>query len=142
MITACWIAFFTGVCGLRLEAQTAKYAYDAAGNRIFRNKEVKLTSPPPDVDATTSFEEVISETSISIYPNPTQGLLRVEISGGEIPPGARIYLYNISGVLIQQWTGVSKANTMDISAQPSGTYVMRIMLDKEKISTWKIVKTD
>lgn len=88
-----------------------------------------------------TFEDLLAETKITIYPNPTKGMLRVDIAAANaIPKDARIYLYNVSGALVRQLTGVSATNSLDISAQPAGTYIMRIMLDRENVSTWKIIK--
>ncbi len=146
------------VCCICLPAgaqNTVTYGYDAAGNRTSRNKTITMARSGQSVkrDSTTVttevkaavtepevFEEKLSEMKIIIYPNPTQGLLRVDISGAEIPAGARIYLYNSGGGLLRQWNNISGYNTIDISAQPAGSYLMRIVLDGKNASTWKIVK--
>ena len=135
-----------------------KFTYDLSGNRDSRTKEIIMssragTSPSmlkstaggtdaAEVDATEfpKYEDILSGMKITIYPNPTQGILRVDITGGEISKDARIYLYNAQGMMIRQLTGISATNELDISAQPTGTYIMRIMLDKNNISAWKIIK--
>jgi len=135
-----------------------KYSYDTSGNRTLRKmQEINMSTTSSSSSmlksstvgtgtsemATTEFpkyEDVLQEKKITIYPNPTRGMLRVDISGSDISKDARIYLYNIQGMLITQLTGISETNDLDISSQPEGTYVMRIMLDKNNISTWKIIK--
>jgi hypothetical protein len=134
------------------------YTYDASGNMEKREMVIDMSSKSGLVKSSTvktgevgeteemgetefpKYEDVLSEMKITIYPNPTQGKLRVDITGGEIARGARIYLYNMQGMMICQLTSVSTTNELDISAQPAGTYIMKIMLDKDKISTWTIIK--
>ena len=82
----------------------------------------------------------LGEEKITVYPNPTRGLLRVDIANVEIPNDARIYLYNVQGAMVRQLMDISAINELDISEQPAGTYIMRIMMDKDNISTWTIIK--
>ena len=132
-----------------------KYSYDPSGNRKSREKVITMSrssmpnssaveTDTPDTEVAAaeipSFEDVLSEMKITIYPNPTQGLLQIDITGGEIPEGAKIYINNMMGMVIRQMNGISGSNTMDISSQQTGTYIMTIMLDKDNISTWKIIK--
>jgi hypothetical protein len=57
-------------------AQRVVYAYDDAGNRISRQKEIILqSSSDPSLRSSTDseeFEETLLDLKISIYPNPTQ----------------------------------------------------------------------
>lgn len=140
-----------GFWGTQLYAQSVKYTYDDAGNRKSRAKVINMpsmvksstgeTGTEEDAEAEApKFEDILTGMKITIYPNPTRGMLQVDITGGEIPKDAKIYIYNISGNLIRQVNSISGSNTVDISAQPAGTYVMRIMLDKENVSVWKVIK--
>ena len=146
-----------------------KYSYDAAGNRTKRevvedrstpsknttpknekgnketsakktNKNNSNNQENTDTKFSSSENDLFAEKKITIYPNPTQGLLKVDIIGEVIPADAKIYLYNVQGALVRQATGISATNELDISEQPAGIYVMRIMLGKDNVSTWKIVK--
>ena len=82
-----------------------------------------------------------NEMKINVYPNPTKGMLRVDITDVEISKDARIYLYNIQGAMIRQLTGISTTNELDISEQPAGVYLMRVILpDRNNVSTYKIIK--
>ena len=123
---------------------TIKYEYDAAGNRVLRYNEIPMPAKQfvdtAEVQTTGIFEEELPEMKISITPNPTQGLLQVEISNAETLQGAEILLYNPQGLLIKQLGNLSEMTTFDISAQPDGIYVMQIVLNKNNISTWKIIK--
>ncbi len=134
-----------------------KYAYDPSGNRKERNEirignSLRRASVGGAENVTAfdglqekrneiqPFEEMLSDYKITIYPNPTKGELRVDISGGEVPPGATIYMFNSTGTTINQWNNVSGSTQVDISAQPAGIYIMKIQLNNEKLSTWKIIK--
>jgi hypothetical protein len=146
----------TGLSCFRAEAQSVKYTYDGAGNRILREKVIPMSSMMKSAsvadnagtketermqpEETVKYEETLAEAKIVIYPNPTKGQLRVEITGRTVPPDAKIQLYNMTGALTRQWNTVSDSNALDISAQPAGTYIMRIILDKQNVSSWKIVK--
>ena len=128
------------------------YSYDASGNRTSRKtitmssmvsssiRSASISETEVAVAEIPLFEDVLAEKKITIYPNPTQGMLQIDITGEEISRDARIYLYNMSGKLIHQLTGISASNHLDISSQPAGVYIMRIMLDNNNISSWKIIK--
>jgi len=122
-----------------------KYAYDLSGNRMLRKDTIVLSPPSPAQHAAQdtvakTYEETIDDAKIVIYPNPTYGQLQVEITTQNIPAGARIYLYSMTGSLVRQWGGIIQLNTMDISAQPAGVYIMRIVLDDKRTSVWNIIK--
>ena len=81
-----------------------------------------------------------SEAIVTVYPNPTQGLLRVEIDGIEILNDARIYVYDMMGVLVGQFAEVSNLNDLDISTQQPGIYIIQIVFDTENVIVLRIVK--
>ncbi|MDR1416097.1 MAG: T9SS type A sorting domain-containing protein [Prevotellaceae bacterium] len=152
IVTLCLTSFCAVFCTVAC-AERIRYGYDAAGNRVLRQKEIVMQAKPKavaldsisqdqveDLSAPTQFEEMISDVKIIIYPNPTQGALRIEILGIEVPKDAQIYLHSISGTIVRRWIGISNDNTMDITAQPAGIYIMRIVLDRNRVSSWKIIK--
>ena len=144
------LIFVAGFFGASLHAQTIKYTYDTSGNRLSREKVINMSrlKSYSGVSGTSEvataelpkFQDELSDMKITIYPNPTNGLLKVDITGGNIPSNAKIYLYNALGALVCQLVGIAGSNTVDISAHPAGAYVMRIVLGNNNISTWKIIK--
>lgn len=73
-------------------------------------------------DACTSNASAIDREAISVYPNPSNG--RFFIKG--ITPllaTTQIEAFNLNGQLIASTT---RANSIDLSGQPSGTYFIRI----------------
>ena len=129
-------------CGITINSQAIKFTYDVSGNRETREKVVTLikSSEFEEEDEVEVFDDLIGEYSITIYPNPTNGILRVDISGGKIPNEANICLYNSTGGIIWNLKSISNSNMVDISSQPAGVYIMHISIDIKNISTWKIIK--
>jgi len=84
------------------------------------------------------YTDVLLETLITIYPNPTKGLLAVKISNLPQQSVSSLTLFDMQGkVIIQQ--SLSDENRLDISAQSAGTYIMQIAIGDE-ITSWKIIK--
>ena len=106
---------------------------------------LKSSSGTGGVETNASENQILNdwdaEKKISIYPNPTQGAFRVDIIGEEIPEDAKIFIYDMTGRLVHRQKGISSVNLFDISAQPAGTYLVRIELGGDNVSTWKIVKS-
>jgi len=123
------------------KGQTVSYGYDAAGNRI--NRVIDL-SPLRSAEVDTQeepqvFSEVLKGLEIRIYPNPTDGILKVEVMGLSEGKEARFSLYALSGVLIVDKRSASGVETLDLTGQSAGTYVLRIAAGEEK-SEWKVIK--
>jgi len=74
----------------------------------------------------------LSLNGISVYPNPTESI--VHIKGKESVDAIR--LFNISGQIIKE---VVNANSIDISSQRSGLYMIEIE-DEGKTSVAKLIK--
>jgi hypothetical protein len=71
------VFLFFVIFSLSLSAQKkVMYAYDAAGNRI--KKEI-LFEQSQSKSQVVAYSDMLDEKEIKIYPNPTEGELRVEI---------------------------------------------------------------
>jgi len=141
------------------------YGYDDSGNRTSRtiNMRAPENTPPPQ-DSTENviedeedivayiqdmenedqipqevYTDALSETLITIYPNPTRGLLTVKMSNMPQHSASSLTLFDMQGKVITQQQSLAEENKLDISAQPPGTYIMRIAVGDENVS-WKIVK--
>jgi hypothetical protein len=117
------------------------FVYDTAGNRISRSIVVSappLKSAAEEEEEPTVYSEVLSELLIKIYPNPTQGLLHIEIANLPADVVAHIALYQLSGnqIVSKQTSGSTE---IDLTGQSAGTYLMRIIAGKEQ-TEWKIIK--
>ncbi len=111
------------------------YSYDAAGNRIKR--EIVLSRSIENTEKPLS--ETLSEKQIKIYPNPTDGILKTEISGWETTDKCIFTLYSLKGSLIQEISVNSSTTEIDLSGESNGIYLLNIELNNSK-SVWKIIK--
>jgi len=143
---------------------SVSYTYDASGNRLSRTINMKAPTAPPPQDSTENvvddeeeiiapipnienedqtpqevYTDALSETLITIYPNPTRGLLTVKMSNMPQHAASSLTLFDMQGRVITQQQSLAEENKLDISAQPPGTYIMRIAVGDENVS-WKIVK--
>lgn len=75
-------------------------------------------------------------TSISIYPNPTKDILKINLIN---TIDAEVYLYDIQGRLILNKEINKEVSTLDISHLHSGVYILNIKTDIGTVSK-KIIK--
>jgi YD repeat-containing protein len=128
-------------------AQTISFAYDEAGNRVSRtivinssqharavnnNADEAETSPP-------FVEQLTLDLQVRIYPNPTKGLLQVELAGLAAESVATATVANLNGQQIISADAINRVSTIDLSAYPSGTYVLRLVIN-DKATEYKIIK--
>ena len=84
---------------LIVSSQTiVNYTYDAAGNRIKREIVLSRTMENTEKPLT----ETLSRKSISIYPDPTAGLLKISISGWETTDKCKFTIFSLKGALNQE----------------------------------------
>jgi hypothetical protein len=128
------------------------YSYDAMGNRIGRNT-IRLKSSAfyaAKRDSATMaindsiapgeiFEKAGKDYTIKIFPNPTRGELKVQITNFDFSQNSAIHVYSASGKLVAQKSPATGSDIIDLLSQPNGMYVMKILLG-EKTSEWKIIK--
>ena len=127
------------------------YGYDEAGNRTSKTITLKKSlskkaNTSRDLDnnkdnnvVSQEFEDAIGNAQIKIYPNPTQGELRVEISGVEFVPSDNITIFDSGGRIIRQSNNVTGYNNIDLYDAAAGLYIMRICIEG-KFTTWRIIK--
>ena len=118
------------------------FAYDAAGNRTSRTIDMSSKSAPQQdtqEEQPAGFSEILAGVRITIYPNPTDGLIKVDIQ--DLPEGetATLNLYSLSGVLILSKEKVTASTEINITGQADGVYLLKIVAGKEQ-SEWKIIK--
>lgn len=119
------------------------YTYDASGNRTLREKEIVYRTRSV-VDGESDEPEEYSDTlsvynKVTVYPNPTEGLLRIDITGMERVGRSSLSAYSQSGQLLMGVSPLSDSNEIDLTGYPSAVYYFVIAID-DKTSTWKIIK--
>jgi hypothetical protein len=85
----------------------------------------------------TFIKDNLSEDNISVYPNPANNYLRIDIANNDV---SGIDIYNITGqkVLSQNKTGNS--GTVNISSLPKGSYLLKIKTTDNKTGIVKFIK--
>ncbi|MCQ2228327.1 MAG: T9SS type A sorting domain-containing protein [Bacteroidales bacterium] len=125
---------------LQSMAQSVTYAYDANGNRIKREIVVgsnKSITTDDDIDVSPVYD-AIGNYDIKIYPNPTHGMLRVDIVtiGDET---FSIDVFDMNGRNVYRIANADNVNAIDLTSCENGMYVLVIIKGDEK-RTWKIIK--
>ncbi len=117
--------------------QKIRYTYDNAGNRIER--KIILTKSFNKMKEAQVLNEVLAERTVKIYPNPTKGSLTVSLGDQDSEVIGEIFIFGLNGQMITTRKIKSNMQTFDLSNEPTGTYIMKIIIDG-KSSSWKIIK--
>ena len=106
--------------------------YDFYSRLLCFHQDGELIWQNPDYDGCTytAVEEIQNEETVTIYPNPTNGM--VNIDGYEI---IEVKVYNALGQLVKE----TKENVIDLSAQEAGIYILKVITPSGVI-TKQIVK--
>lgn len=81
----------------------------------------------------------MGERTITVYPNPTQGILSIEIKGGDIEEVVHLYIYNGQGAMLYKAVAQQGLNPLNLTSYPSGWYILRVQLP-EQGKEFKIIK--
>lgn len=123
-----------------MNAQNIEYYYDNAGNRTERVIVMQSPSFAPKAPGdATPIEDVVGDYAVKIYPNPTKGLLAVEIVNSPMQPEGDMFLFDNGGRMLENTSISSSYTTFDLSSRAAGIYILRIRLNGETIH-WKIIK--
>lgn len=117
------------------------YAYDASGNRVKREIIMQLPKAKQQTFETEGqvFSDMLQEHDVKIYPNPTDGILKVSISGIKNTDKCSLAIYTLRGDRIMLDERQQYNFDVNISNQPAGTYLLRITINNQS-TTWKIIK--
>ncbi|MDR2474803.1 MAG: T9SS type A sorting domain-containing protein [Bacteroidales bacterium] len=120
---------------ISLQAQSVTYWYDSAGNRIERRTTATLRSS----SETTSLEDAVILPEIKIYPNPTRGLMYIEVGDFDSGQQVDLLLTDVSGKIIFRQKAASSIVEIDLNGHPQGIYLLRVQREGE-VSSYKIIK--
>jgi hypothetical protein len=87
---------------------------------------------------TTTTEHALPQPLIKIYPNPTTGLVSIEI--GENPSTLSIDVYDVFGRLWVSKKVEPQDRTVDVGDFEEGVYIITIRAGRSKIWTEKLIK--
>ena len=125
--------------GFMTYGDTITYAYDNAGNRIKREITLERNIPTEKRLKPEIFSDVVSEKNINISPNPTSGIIKVEIVGYEDSDKCEVSIYSVSGLQMLAKRVSSSTTELDITSCAAGLYILQIRLNDNNTS-WKIIK--
>lgn len=131
------VFLFFVLFSLSLSAQKkVMYAYDAAGNRI--KKEI-LFEQSQSKSQVVAYSDMLDEKEIKIYPNPTEGELRVEIFNELKKTEGIVTVHGNNGAMIYTTPIINGFASLDISSCPNGLYILHVKIG-DCVSSWKIIK--
>lgn len=101
------------------------YAFNFTSNSSLNSSGVYLDDILLTGDQNTAINELDLANSISIYPNPTNGIFSVEADNME-----SIEITSITGEIIKQLVVNNNKTTIDLTSFSSGIYFAKIITDK------------
>ncbi len=139
-------AFIFSLCFVK--AQTIDFNYDSGGNRIERKLHVEKFKPGESKSGimSESGSEIKAtdldsrETSIIIYPNPSRGILKIEILNMPEDSKKELSIYDLNGTRLLIKKDFGTPSEVDISRFRDGVYIMRIKINNT-VSDWKVIKS-
>jgi hypothetical protein len=79
-----------------------------------------------------------SAENLSIFPNPTNGILNVVLPN--LTGNTSIEIFNSQGILVSKQTASKNISTLDISNFSTGFYLVKIFNNNQIIANQKIIK--
>ena len=126
-------------------SQDIEFIYDASGNCIEKYKTITLAShikkgnSLSDSISSKESTDMIGDRTVTIYPNPTEGALRIEVKGECLKSPIVYFITDLSGKIFAQKQTYDLIYDYDMSRFASGVYLLRVVID-EKRKEWKIIK--
>ncbi len=141
-----FILLLIGIIGLiqKARSQNITFAYDNAGNRYSKNvitlksTESVQDSSTPKQD-TTRYQELLYELRVILYPNPTKGLIIIELQNLDPTVQSQVFVTDNSGKVLYKQMGLQPRNEIDLSSFNPGMYFLKVHAG-DAISEWKVIK--
>lgn len=133
--------------------QLASHSYAAPGTKTIKltvsNAFVSVCNTPAanltisktvDVDFQVSIEDVQLDASVAVYPNPSEGIVKVNLS--EVKEEATITIYNVLGEKIdtRKVEDNSTLQVFNFGENAAGVYFINIATEKASIAKRVVVK--
>lgn len=140
------IIFLMMAGAVYLNAQSRAYfvnfEYDADGNRISRNITIGDDREERSSNDTTEvilYTDILDESQINIYPNPTTKSIFVNITNPDEDMSINATLLSSTGVLLDSKTIGAATVEFDLSNMAAGIYILELRSETDT-KTWKIIK--
>ena len=137
------LTFYLLLLPLNISADVIYFSYDDNGNRTSRSiylsgNKSNITNEDEDKNDLYQYDDTIGYITFRIYPNPTHGLLIVEIPNlnKEI---INIIVYDVTGSVVTSINKATIINQIDLNSCKNGIYIMNVIYEKQ-MQSWKIMK--
>ena len=141
------ITLFTiGALCISVLADDIQFTYDNGGNRTSRAIVIAPLAQTRSVGAEESdstqqqpFTDIFADYTLKVYPNPTEGHLKIELEG--LPEGETFSYVIVStdGKTVVHEETAKNPSEADLSVCPAGLYVLKLFYKKET-KEFKIIK--
>jgi hypothetical protein len=89
------------------------------------------TSNTYALSVTNIYTPILDENVIKLYPNPVNQMAILDL--GKTPiQHVKLKLYTVQGILLQRWSVKNRKNDIDLSAFPSGEYLIEVISNRSK----------
>jgi len=120
------------VPSLAQQRGTVSFGYDANGNRIVQQIEVTGDRRHAENETCMSlYENNVQLAAISLYPNPTKGTVNVLIDRNAVGKPVQMTVTTVSGSVVIEKPITVPLETIDLSNQAAGTYIVKLTIDGE-----------
>jgi hypothetical protein len=137
--TLCLFVFIVAFSNQVIAQETVVFEYDNAGNRILRTLQAIEKNLEADIlHFENPFTEINIELHAKVYPNPTQGILNIEINLAETLP-VTITLVDQQARQVLKTEISENAETLNLAHLAPGTYFLRLHNTEKKL-VYQIIK--
>jgi len=139
-----FLLILVSALSVRAQQKTC-YSYDNAGNRISQNVIlISISSKSLSQSTDSVSQQKISSSllicNVTVYPNPTKGVLSISITEIAEDAVSGIALYNSSGQLLKKMQVIGNSTFLiDISSYANGIYLIDFK-QGESHQLYKIIK--
>ena len=120
--------------------------YDNAGNRTSikvmempSNKKGGNNSKNAEQRDTAYYVDQLPSVTMKVYPNPTQGIVHIDMEGDASPKQHTICIYDSHGRKLHESQNEDASAQIDLSSYATGIYIVELSVNGEH-TTWKIIK--
>jgi hypothetical protein len=130
------LLFFTAA--VFSQNRTIVFSYDNSGNRTER--AIELSGGLKSLLLADTLQTSLADPGMTmiLYPNPTGGMITLEIQG-ELEGEYYMSVTDISGVVLLHRPVNGLSTSVDLSRYPAGTYFVRMLSDNRR-QYFKILK--
>jgi hypothetical protein len=100
-----------------------------------------LKSSEQNVSSPEQIKSDDSEIATLVYPNPSKGVLKIDVSNMPLNSNNELRIYDLNGTELLVKRNFDNYSEIDISHLKNGIYILRIQIN-QKLFDWKVIKED